>query len=312
MELFGFYNVENLFPADIKPVHKLDPTRSGLRNWNEMKYKNKLYKLAHVFQLIEEEEGVKPFLFGVSEISSRKVLEDLLSIAELQDFYGIVHYESLDERGVDVALFYDKNKVQILKSEPIRFVFEKNTMNGESMDTTRDVLYVTLQYQDMIVNVFVVHLPSQREAINAPKREHILYEIRSKITDIVESDNEAVIICGDFNEDPTDDNIRSFRKSDSGNSLLNQPFYDLFQQRIFSTYHKKQGLLFDQILFSDDFVKEGATLKFQNAKVFKSDKIADWNKKFKGRPFRTYAGTRYLGGYSDHFPVLVEFTNNKK
>jgi endonuclease/exonuclease/phosphatase family metal-dependent hydrolase len=180
------------------------------------------------------------------------------------------------------------------------------------MDTTRDVLFVTLQYQDVIMNVFVVHLPSQREAINAPKRDHILQDIRKRINSIIEDDDEAVIICGDFNENPTDDNIRSFRKSDAGNPLLNQPFYELFQQRNFSTYHKKDGLLFDQVLFSNHFIQENATLKFQSAKVFKSDKISEWDKKYKGRPFRTYAGTRYLGGYSDHFPVLVEFNNSKK
>jgi hypothetical protein len=70
-ELIAFYNVENLFPPDPPSVHKLDPTLSGLRNWDEKRYRNKLFKIAHVFQLILDEEGVLPMLVGLSEVQGQ-------------------------------------------------------------------------------------------------------------------------------------------------------------------------------------------------------------------------------------------------
>lgn len=210
MELFSFYNVENLFLPDPEPRHKLDPTISGLRNWNERKYKNKLYKIAHVFQLIKDENGTLPFIIGLSEVSGKQVLEDLIQMQPFNSEYGIVHYNSRDERKVDVAMLYDKNKVEIIDSEAITFFFENETQNIENYDTTRDVLYSVLKYKEEIINVFIAHLPSKREKdINRPKRIFILNEIQRRILDLINAD-ENVILCGDFNENPDDENLVKF------------------------------------------------------------------------------------------------------
>ena len=147
MELFSFYNVENLFLPDPKPMHKLDPTISGLRSWDEGRYRNKLSKIAHVFRLMKEENGVLPFIIGLSEVSGRKVLEDLVKMEPFNSEYGIVHYNSMDERRVDVALLYDKNKVEIIDSEAITFFFEIINRSTENYDTTRDILYSKVRYK---------------------------------------------------------------------------------------------------------------------------------------------------------------------
>lgn len=305
MELFSFYNVENLFLPDPEPRHKLDPTISGLRNWNERKYKNKLYKIAHVFQLIKEENGTLPFIIGLSEVSGKQVLEDLIRMQPFNSEYGIVHYNSRDERKVDVAMLYDKNKVEIIDSEAITFFFENENKNIENYDTTRDVLYSVLKYKEEIINVFIAHLPSKREKdINRPKRIFILNEIQRRILDLINAD-ENVILCGDFNENPDDENLVKILYDNSYEKVLENPFQQLFSTGNYSTFHYKSGLLFDQILLSESFFKEDNMLSFQNAGIFKPGKISCRDKNFEGRPFRTYAGTRYLGGYSDHFPVYV-------
>ena len=306
MELFVFYNVENLFPPDSKPLNRSNSRGSGLRNWDEKKYQNKLLKISNVFHLIQKEYSVLPFMIGLSEISGRKVIEDLLEVEGLKDVYGIVHYNSMDERKVDVALLYDTTKVEILSSEPITFFFEIQDNNPENYDTTRDVLHVVAKYNGHIMHVFVLHLPSQKEKINEPKRAFILNEIQQKISQIAQG-NESVILCGDFNENPYGDNIKSFSKEENGKKLMLDPFEDLFENRQFSTYHQKEGLLFDQILMTTDFVSGNTALQFESAEVFRPETIRERDKKFFGRPYRTYAGTRYLGGYSDHFPVLVKF-----
>jgi endonuclease/exonuclease/phosphatase family metal-dependent hydrolase len=290
MELFSFYNVENLFLPDPKPVHKLDPTISGLRNWDERKYRNKLFKISHVFQLMKEDYGVLPFVIGLSEVSGRKVLEELVKMEPFNSKYGIVHYNSMDERKVDVAMLYDKDKVEVIDSEPITFFFEIIDKNTGDYDTTRDVLYSKIKYKGELINVFITHLPSKREKDpNKPKRSFILGEIRQKILNIVNEKNEHVILCGDFNENPDDENLVKILYDDSNRKVLENPFQELFSTRKYSTFHYKSGLT------------------FRNAQVFNSEKISSRDRKFEGRPFRTFAGTRYLGGYSDHFPVFVQF-----
>jgi exonuclease III len=293
MELFSFYNVENLFLPDPKPKHKLDPTISGLRNWDERKYQNKLFKISHVFQLMKEENGVLPFMIGLSEVSGRKVLEDLVKLEPFNEEYGIVHYNSMDERKVDVALLYDKNKVEVIDSETITFFFEILKKNTGNYDTTRDVLYSKVRYKGEIVNVFIAHLPSKREKdINKPKRAFILNEIRGRILNIVNEEKEHVILCGDFNENPDDENLVKILYDDVHGKVLENPFQQLFSTRNYSTFHYKSGLLFDQILLSKSFFDDNTALSFQEANIFKSEKISSRDRKFEGRPFRTYAGTR--------------------
>lgn len=310
-EMVMFYNVENLFLPDPKPMHHRDPTFSGLRNWDERKYTGKLHKIAHVFNLIAEEKNQLPMLVGLSEIQGDKPLQDLINLPPLKDKYAIVHYESMDERGVDVALLYDKSKIEILSSEPISFVFEIEDDNPENYDTTRDILHCRVKFKDSIINVFVFHLPSKREHdVNRPKRIYIVNEIKERISKILESPDEAVILCGDFNENPDDENLNKLLYDDKFNKILNNPYLDTYNNKIFSTFHYKDGLLFDQIIFSNHFLEENFSLLYNSAVVFKPEKISNWDKKFLGRPFRTYAGTRYLGGYSDHFPVIVEFVIN--
>ncbi|NML69100.1 endonuclease [Chryseobacterium sp. RP-3-3] len=312
MEMFSFYNVENLFLPDPKPAHRLDPTKSGLRNWDEKRYRNKLFKISHVFQLMKEKNGVLPFLIGLSEVSGRKVLEDLVEMEPFHSEYGIVHYNSMDERKVDVALLYDKSKVEIIDSETITFFFEIiNKKNTENYDTTRDVLFSKIKYKGTVINVFVAHLPSKREKdVNKPKRDFILNEIRSKILKIVRKEKEHVILCGDFNENPDDENLVKILYDNDHEKVLINPFQDLFYTRNYSTFHYKSGLLYDQIILSKSLF-DNDILNFQNAHIFNSEKLSSRIKNFEGRPFRTYAGTRYLGGYSDHFPVFVKFEETK-
>jgi len=310
MELFSFYNVENLFLPDPPPKHKLDPTISGLRNWDEKRYKNKLFKISHVFQLMKEKNGILPFIIGLSEVSGRKVLEVLVKLEPFNSNYGIVHYNSMDERKVDVAMLYDKNKVEVIDSETITYFFEIIDKNTENYDTTRDVLYSKVKYKGEVINVFIAHLPSKREKdINRPKRAFILSEIRGRILSLLNKDKEHVILCGDFNENPDDENLIKILFDDSQNKVLENPFLELFSTRNYSTFHYKSGLLFDQIILSKSLFNNDLAISYKKAGIFNSEKISSRTGNFKGRPFRTYAGTRYLGGYSDHFPVFVEFTS---
>ncbi|MDO5614836.1 MAG: endonuclease [Cruoricaptor ignavus] len=301
-----FYNVENLFPPDIrnkKPV-------SGLRNWNEERYQQKLNNIVKVLELLKQEKKEFPTLIGLCEVQGEKPILDLLENDIFNHSFGFVHYDSMDERGMDVALLYDKSKVEILSSETISFLFEIDDKNPENYDTTRDVLHCKVKYENTIIHIFILHLPSKRELnINKPKREFILNEVKKKIGII---NSESVVVMGDFNENPDSEMMQNFVHHTENELRLINPFLDIFKSRGFSTFHQKTGLLFDQIILSEDFfqTKENA-LSFVSAGVFNHQKISNFDRRFFGRPYRTYVGTRYLGGFSDHFPVIVQLKKNR-
>ncbi|MGS0748543.1 endonuclease/exonuclease/phosphatase family protein [Halpernia sp. GG3] len=310
--LLMFYNVENLFPPDETSTHILNPTNSGLRNWDQKRYGDKIKKIAEVLELVQEDYQTLPALIGLAEISTDSVLKDIISQPVFKNKYKFIHYESMDERGVDVALLYDAEKCEILYAEPISFIFEFENPGSSSFDTTRDVLFCKVKILDKIIDIYVVHLPSQREKdINEPKRRYILNEIKEKIITEKKENSDAVIVLGDFNENATDDLINDFI-SNGEKQVLNNPFSKLFINKQFSTFHNSDGLLFDQILLSGEFFTNNYSIKFDEAIVFNNLKLSSWDRKFQGRPFRTYAGTRYLGGYSDHYPVLIKLKNNEK
>ena len=309
--LLMFYNVENLFPPDEKPTHAFDPTNSGLKSWDEKRYENKIKKIAHVLELVKEDYQILPIFIGVAEISNDSVLQAITGEPIFENKYKFVHYDSLDERGVDVALLYDATECEILHSEPISFIFEFENPGDESFDTTRDVLFCKVKFKNKIINFYVVHLPSKRDKdINKPKRQYILNNIKQRILEEKQENAEAFIVMGDFNENANDDLLENF-SSNGENQLMINPFSELFKNKQFSTFHNSDGLLFDQILLSSEFFAPNYPINFEKAFVFNNIKLGSWDRKFHGRPFRTYAGTRYLGGYSDHFPVLVKLKINE-
>ncbi|MBP0612457.1 endonuclease [Chryseobacterium sp. cx-311] len=309
-ELAVFYNTENFYSAEARTSQLPNIEFSGLRNWDQFRFQNKLQKIAQVFQLINEKHGVMPMLIGLAEVQGEGVLQHLVSQPVFEGRFNVIHYESMDERGVDVALIYDKSKVEVISSEPISYFFEIEGTEPEKYDTTRDVLHVKLKYGGATVNVFVFHLPSKREKdINRPRRDVILTDIRERIMQMNDL-GESVLLMGDFNENPDEENIKNIAFGSNNEKILSNPFEDLFLKGKFSTFHRQFGLLFDQMLISDDFFKQSASLLYENAEVFDHPKLKSWDRKFEGRPFRTFVGSRYLGGYSDHFPVLLKFRKN--
>ncbi|MFB9120092.1 endonuclease/exonuclease/phosphatase family protein [Bergeyella porcorum] len=295
-----FYNVENLFLPDFE-FHKreIPSSNSGLKNWNKKRYEAKLKSLEKVFLWIKQQNGQLPFLVGLCEVQGIQPLQDLAALETFEHRYRIVHYKGKDERGMDVALLYDSSKIQILSSESITYTFEES---GEKH--TRDVLYCKLKFNTWVMNVFVLHLPSKRDSdSNRNKRIHILKDLQQRIAMLPKE--EATIIMGDFNQNPSEGFLKDFLQS--GSSVLFNPFVQLFKERQFSTFHGRLGLLFDQMILSPHFLSEGYSLQFEKAAVFNDPRLSSGIKSHRGRPFRTYAGTRYLGGISDHYPVLIKF-----
>ena len=109
---------------------------------------------------------------------------------------------------------------------------------------------------------------------------------------------------GDFNDTPYDKSLLSLETE----SNLYNPFKKISTENKGSLNHNFEWHLFDQILISTNFFDTKFTqFNLSEAKIFNSQFLTQYHGKFKGQPFRTYVGKRYKGGYSDHFPVYIEF-----
>lgn len=299
----GFYNLENLFDTKNDP-QKLDNdfTPNGFKQWNEFKLDKKITKLSKVIsQIGKEDTGTSPSLLGVAEIENRIVLESLITSDSLKnEGYDIVHYDSPDERGIDVALLYKKKDFTVLKSEAIPLYLEAE-QGGR--DYTRDILYVKGTLLGSVVHILVNHWPSRRSGENETSQKRIAAAHRNReIIDklMAEDPHVKIIILGDFNDGPHSESVK--------NHLVKTDFYNpmlyLGTKYEGSLNYRFEWFVFDQVIFSNNFVQlHENKLLYEKSDIFNDFFLTEYEGKFKGTPFRTYAGKRYLGGYSDHFPV---------
>ena len=301
----GFYNVENLFDTiDDPKTFDDDFTSDGKKKWTYKRYKIKVKKLGSVIsQLGMNRSKYPPAIVGLVEVENAKVVADLVNSSNLKKYhYGFVHHDSPDERGIDVALLYNKRVFEFLASETFP-VYLKNEEGNR--DYTRDILKVSGNLHGELVHVLVNHWSSRREgaAETAHKRVTAAKTARSIIEQIkVKNSDAKIIVMGDFNDDPTSTSVKTLVSNDFINpmeSILNPNKTGTL------TYDGKWNL-FDQILFSKNFLeqKEGK-LYFKHAEVFNKEWLKIFKGKLKGSPFRTYIGPWYQGGFSDHFPVYA-------
>ena len=306
----AFYNLENLFDT-IDDPNTLDDdfTPHGFKKWTPKRYRNKVHKLALTISEIGLESTARPpALVGIAEVENEMVVQDLINSGPLKDLdYGYVHYDSPDERGIDTGLLYHKEFFEVLYSEPIPLM----VYNLEGLrDTTRDILYVHGKLNGETVHLFVNHWPSRRDGDVATdyKRLEAAKTIKSKMAQI-ESHHESpnYIIMGDFNDNPDSKSIQWLLKDTN----LYNPMEKMGSPVRGSANYKRSWSLFDQIIVSHNFFNyEKGTHSFAHANIFDEHELTEWKGKYKGTPYRTYAGRKYIGGYSDHFPVYIQLKYN--
>ena len=308
----AFYNVENLFDT-ITNSSKYDVEfiPSGSYAWNSKKYYSKLDNMAYVISRLGREiTPLGPAVIGLAEVENRMVLEDLVSRKDLQSSnYQIVHYDSPDRRGIDVALLYNPLLFSVVSSKPYRLTIP------ELPDVrTRDVLLVSGLMDGEKFHFLVNHWPSRwggekasrnRRVAAAKLNRHIHDSLR-----IADPDSK-VIIMGDLNDDPKNVSVRDVlgaamnRKNVKPGGLFN-PMAELHAKGVGTLAYQGGWNLFDQIIISDNLLGDDrSTFKFWKAEIFNRDFLVTKEGQWKGYPFRTFSGNTFLNGYSDHFPVLI-------
>lgn len=307
----AFYNVENLFDIKNNPLTLDDDfTPLGRRHWNKRRYKNKIRKLSTVIaQLGRQKSLYPPVVVGLVEVENARVVQDLIAHKNLRNtMYRYVHYDSPDERGIDVALLYNEHCFELEFSETFPLLLYDKLGNR---DYTRDVLLVVGKMNGEQVHIIVNHWPSRRDGAEATKQDRIkaanlVHGIIDKIEK--ETTNARIIVMGDFNDDPTSESIKQHLITED----LYNPMESLFSKGFGSLHFKGKWNLFDQIIFSRNFLEQSkGKHTFLHAEVFNKRWLQFFKGKLKGNPFRTYIGKWYKGGFSDHFPIYVYFQKNK-
>lgn len=305
----AFYNLENLFDT-VNDPEKMDEsfTPEGDRKWTEERLAAKVRKLGSVIEKIGQTAiQHPPVIIGVAEVENALVLERLTASKHLKELgYSIVHFDAPDERGIDTALIYRSEYFKVVSSEAVNLPLK--TPSGKP-DFTRDILHVTGDLEGQRVHILVNHWPSRRAGADEtdPKRLDAAKKNREIIDKIKTATPDArIIVMGDFNDDPTSKSILHLMDTD-----LYNPMQLLLTNEEGSTTYRGQWNLFDQIIVSNNFMKPyDNPFSFEKADIFNEASVMVKEGKYKGNPFRTYAGPKYLGGVSDHFPVYSVFKLN--
>ena len=315
----AFYNLENLYDTiDSPDTDDAEFLPTGPNTWNTEKYMLKLDHMSEVISQIGDEQlKGGPAIIGFSEIENRGVLEDLINTPRLKKSgYAIVHYDSPDLRGVDVALIYKPSVFKVEKSYPVRL-----TLAGDTAFRSRDQLVVKGLLDGEPLTIIVNHWPSRRggEARSAPKRAaaaNLSRAIADSICNV--TPNSKIIVMGDLNDDPIDKSlVKVFKAKGKAENLAPcdffNPGYKLFKDGIGSLAYRDSWNLFDQTLISAGLINNvNGGWKFAVAKVYNKNYLTQKDGAFKGYPFRTMVGGVFIGGYSDHFPVYVFLTKEVK
>jgi predicted extracellular nuclease len=312
----AFYNVENLFHPDDDPFkHDEDFTPDGLNHYTAEVYAQKLQNMARALsQIAIDKIPEGPAFFGIAEIENEKVLQDLvkeptLAARNLQ----IVHFESPDTRGIDVALLYNPSFFKVLDAKAVPVDISEN---GKK-EFTRDILYVKGLLVGDTTHVMVCHWPSRRggEAASNWKRVKAA-EVCKNLADKIfnEDKNARIIIMGDLNDDPINESVAKVigakgKMKDVRKEGFFNPWLSLYRKGIGTLSYNDSWNLFDQILVSESYINpKGLQWRYKKAEIFDRAFLRTAFGKYKGYPHRSFSDNTWIDGYSDHFPTIIYFS----
>lgn len=304
-----FYNVENLFDTfndSLTADEEYIP--GGIRGWNNSRLKKKLINISKV--IVAVGGWNPPDVIGLCEIENRNVLYGLVFDTPLEGFgYRIVHYDSYDPRGIDVALIYRPEKFQVLYHYPIRIKFPFDTASR-----TRDILFVKgIAANRDTLNIFVNHWPSKFGGAMAtiPKRNYVASVLRKHTDSLLRiNPNSNILIMGDLNDGPDQESVSKVLQASMDS--LNIQEDGLYNMLAGAGISWKRGTIkfreewetIDHMIVSKSLLQNTSPhgMKIFDAPFLLQDDEAWFGKK----PFRTYFGAKYIGGYSDHLPIFLD------
>lgn len=300
--LILFWNLENFFDYRDGGTSESDTDFSsgGIRRWTSRRFYDKCDMVSKSLFWIGDRCGRIPDVIGVAEIENRWVLERLLSSTLLRKYeYRIIHQDSKDRRGIDVALLYRKREFEL-----IDYSFSEPSYEGVSM-LTRDILHVKLRrisdggVYDFLVNhhpsKFGGSAESEGKRLAAMDRMVSICDSLTTVSEGMES-YRGLVAMGDFNDTP---DASQFKKLDGRLENACKRLFEAGEGTI--RYEGKWDLI--------DMFWVSSSLSY-GCEILRIPFLMTRDRKHPGeKPLRTYSGPRYLGGVSDHCPVVLYFDN---
>ena len=287
--LVMFWNVENFFDWTDQGGGESDREFSsyGGRHWTKNKFYVKCDVVAKSIMWVGDKYGKLPDVIGFSEIENRGVLTRLLSSTLLRKYdYGIIHRDSRDRRGIDVALLYRKSLLH-----PISTTF----ITPDSL-STRDILHTQMKvYDGRMIDFIVNHHPSKyggtEESVR--KRNHVMSVLRDICDSLLINGHDKILAMGDFNDTPDAQQFQILEAILENHGL--EPHND---NKGSIRYKGKWELI-------DFFLSRG--LDTSQMEIIQIPFLMTYDSSYPGyKPYRTYSGPRYIGGVSDHCPIILK------
>ena len=312
----AFYNVENLFDTiDDPDILDDDYTKEGKNNYTSSDYHRKIENIASVVAKIGAGlSKTSPAILGLAEIENHGVLEDLIRSEHIKPYqYQIIHFDSPDRRGIDVALIYQEKLFKPTHQENVELrIWDEKGIRI----FTRDLLWVSGIMDDEVIHIIVNHWPSRRggRSRSDPKRMKAAFTVRQIIGRIYKEQPRAkIIIMGDFNDDPFNKSLTKglIENSENDQTTITQLFnpMEVMYKKGYNTLAYRDGLnLFDQVIMSIYLLREEPSvngLTFLKAGIYNPEFMTTQSGKYKGYPYRSFNNNKYVGGFSDHYPVYV-------
>lgn len=306
-----FYNAENLFDTLNHPKFRdHERTPLGAFNWTSKKYGEKLEKISALFKQIPSLGKKGPSLIGMCEVENATVLRDLANSTSIRTLnYGWIHHDSPDHRGIDVALLYKKDDFLPVNFQARRLLlFDENGFRRY----TRDQLVVCGYLGQEEIALLILHWPSRSGGQQRTEGARIkAAELSRKIVDSLQRDSpdRKIIIMGDLNDNPNNKSVNVLagtkRSQRNQHSALFNPLIKDYAQGMGTLAYRDQWSLFDQWLLSETFNSNQKGWRYAQSGILILPQLIQKKGRYKGYPFRTYVGTTYQGGYSDHLPIYL-------
>lgn len=309
------YNVENLFDTahdSLKNDSEFLP--EGIRHWNYSKYRRKLDNIARVISAVGERNP--PALVSLCEVENKKVLNDLTKYSALKEYdYQFILTDSPDERGIDVALLYQREFFKYLGHNEI-----PASGIGKNYRPTRNILHVFGKILNGdTLDVFVVHAPSRSSGIKSTQKYRLrtAYLLKAQIDSLGYSrQSPNILIMGDFNDNPNNTVFTKIllppsSESDNQHTTVENLTAHLWTNKTGTYKYKGQWDMLDHILVNKSLLDNKGTFftDKQRASIYMNRFLLETDMEYGGtKPYRTYYGMKYQPGYSDHLPVYTTFT----
>lgn len=291
LSYIGFYNVENLFDTINQPNNDEEFLPEGKNQWTAERYLKKLNMLNQTIDSMG-----KIVLLGLCEIENKGVIEDLNKASVTRKEYGIVHYDSPDLRGIDVAIIYDTKRLKVNDSGTLSFFLASGKKS-----LTRDILWAKFTYKKDTLFALINHWPSrvggaEKSEPNRIKAANLAARFIDSVT--IASPSSKIVFMGDLNDYPTDVAPKIIAER------LN-PMITKSSGKYGGSYNYRGDWdVLDHIMVSPN-VSTGKIKIVENSGEIISKSFLMVEYKGDMVPKRNYAGPKYLEGYSDHLPVRV-------